>query len=79
VVGAPDERLGEVPVAYVVGSASDDELERLCRDHLAPYRIPVAYHHIDALPRNEVGKILRRTLVNKNEEGGADGRADAGA
>ncbi|HEX3564165.1 MAG TPA: class I adenylate-forming enzyme family protein [Acidimicrobiales bacterium] len=79
VVGAPDERLGEVPVAYIVGSASDDELDRLCRDHLVPYRIPVAYHHIDALPRNEVGKLLRRTLVNKNEGGGADARADAGA
>lgn len=72
VVGAPDERLGEVPVAYIVGSASDDELDQLCRDHLVPYRIPVAYHHIDALPRNEVGKLLRRVLVDQDREGGAD-------
>ena len=66
VVGVPDDRLGEVPVAYVVGSASGDELERLCRDHLVPYRIPVAFHHIDALPRSEVGKILRRALVGRD-------------
>jgi long-chain acyl-CoA synthetase len=72
VVGAPDERLGEVPVAYIVGSASDDELDQLCRDHLVPYRIPVAYHHIDALPRNEVGKLLRRVLVDQDREGVAD-------
>ncbi len=65
VVGVPDERLGEVPVAYIVGSASDEELEGLCRDHLVAYRIPVAYHHIDALPRSEVGKLLRRALVNR--------------
>jgi long-chain acyl-CoA synthetase len=67
VVGVPDERLGEVPVAYIVGSASDEELEGLCRDHLVAYRIPVAYHHIDALPRSEVGKLLRRTLVNRSD------------
>jgi acyl-coenzyme A synthetase/AMP-(fatty) acid ligase len=67
VVGVPDERLGEVPVAYIVGSASDDELERLCRDHLIPYRIPVAFHHIDALPRSEVGKLLRRVLISRTD------------
>jgi acyl-coenzyme A synthetase/AMP-(fatty) acid ligase len=67
VVGVPDERLGEVPVAYIVGSASDEELEGLCRDHLIAYRIPVAYHHIDALPRSEVGKLLRRALVNRGD------------
>jgi acyl-CoA synthetase (AMP-forming)/AMP-acid ligase II len=67
VVGVPDERLGEVPVAYIVGSASDDELERLCRDHLIPYRIPVSFHHIDALPRSEVGKLLRRVLISRTD------------
>jgi acyl-CoA synthetase (AMP-forming)/AMP-acid ligase II len=74
VVGAPDERLGQVPVAYIVGTASDDELERLCRDHLVPYRIPVAYHHIDALPRNEVGKLLRRALVDQDHGEGTTDR-----
>jgi acyl-coenzyme A synthetase/AMP-(fatty) acid ligase len=62
VVGAPDERLGEVPVAFVVGSASPEDLEELCRQHLVAYKVPVAFHYVDALPRSEVGKVLRRDL-----------------
>jgi acyl-CoA synthetase (AMP-forming)/AMP-acid ligase II len=64
VVGIPDERLGEVPIAFIVGDATDDELQQLCRDHLVPYKVPVAFHRIDALPRSEVGKVLRRELVD---------------
>ncbi len=63
VVGLPDERLGEVPVGFVVGDASDAELDQLCREHLVAYKIPVAYRHVDKLPRSEVGKVLRRELV----------------
>jgi acyl-CoA synthetase (AMP-forming)/AMP-acid ligase II len=63
VVGLPDDRLGEVPVAFVVGEAADRDLEILCRQHLVPYKVPVSFHHVDALPRSEVGKIQRRTLA----------------
>ena len=63
VVGIPDPRLGEVPIAFVVGGATDDELVALCREHLVPYKVPVTFHHVDALPRNEVGKLIRRRLV----------------
>jgi acyl-CoA synthetase (AMP-forming)/AMP-acid ligase II len=63
VAGLPDERLGEVPVAFIVGDAPDDELERLCREHLVAYKIPVAFRRLDALPRSEVGKVLRRALI----------------
>jgi long-chain acyl-CoA synthetase len=65
VAGVPDDRLGEVPVAYVVTSAAvaDAELVAICREHLAPYKVPVAFHRVDALPRSEVGKLLRRELV----------------
>ena len=63
VVGAPDDRLGEVPVAYLVGRPVDDAtLEALCRRHLVAYKVPVAFHWIDELPRNEVGKVLRSQL-----------------
>ena len=66
VVGVPDDRLGEVPVAIYVGSpVADSELEALCRQHLAPYKVPVAFHRVDALPRNEVGKVLRRELAER--------------
>ncbi len=63
VVGVPDERLGEVPVAFVVGTAPAEDLRRLCREHLVAYKVPVAFHQIDALPRSEIGKVLRRDLI----------------
>jgi acyl-coenzyme A synthetase/AMP-(fatty) acid ligase len=63
VVGRPDDRLGQVPVAYVVGSGvPEDDLVALCRHHLAAYKVPVAFEWIDALPRNEIGKVLRKEL-----------------
>lgn len=64
VVGAPDPRLGEVPVAFLVGRPVPDvELEALCREHLVAYKVPVAFHWIDELPRNEIGKVLRAELA----------------
>ena len=63
VVGVPDERLGELPVAFVVGTAPAEDLRRLCREHLVAYKVPVAFHQIDALPRSEIGKVLRRDLI----------------
>ncbi len=68
VVGVADARLGEVPVAFVVTTSlvvTDDELRAVCREHLAPYKVPVEFHRIDALPRSEVGKVLRRTLADR--------------
>jgi acyl-coenzyme A synthetase/AMP-(fatty) acid ligase/alkylation response protein AidB-like acyl-CoA dehydrogenase len=63
VVGAPDERLGEVPVAFFVGHAAAAALESRCRDELVAYKVPVAFHRVDALPRNEAGKVVQRDLI----------------
>jgi len=79
VVGLPDERLGEVPVAFVVGDASDAELDQLCRDHLVAYKVPAEFRHMDALPRSEVGKVLRRELVAIGTGGDSDPDLDASA
>lgn len=70
VVGAPDDRLGEVPVAFVVGDeVPDDELRAHCREHLVPYKVPTAFVWVAQLPRSEVGKVLRRELAASLAEG----------
>ena len=69
VVGAPDDRLGEVPVAFLVGRpVSDDDLDALCREHLVAYKVPAAFRWIDKLPRSEVGKVLRQELIRSLTE-----------
>jgi long-chain acyl-CoA synthetase len=68
VVARPDDRLGEVPVAFLVGTpVADGELDALCREHLVAYKVPAAYRWVDELPRSEVGKILRRQLSESLE------------
>jgi acyl-CoA synthetase (AMP-forming)/AMP-acid ligase II len=65
VAGAPDDRLGEVPVAFIVESepVTDEELEILCRARLAPYKVPVRFERVESLPRNENGKVVKRELL----------------
>ena len=40
-------------------------LERLCREHLAPYKVPVTFTVVDELARNDAGKLLRRELSRR--------------
>jgi acyl-coenzyme A synthetase/AMP-(fatty) acid ligase len=66
VVGIPDERLGEVPWAFVArtdDALSADDLMAWCRERLTPYRVPVRIVFVDALPRNDVGKVVKRDLA----------------
>ncbi len=65
VVGIPDETWGERVVAVVVGDASDDDLEHFTRQHLAGYKVPKTFKHVEELPRNAAGKILKRELRDK--------------
>ena len=70
VVAMPDDRLGEVPVAFVTGGPVDPAaLELLCRDHLVAYKVPVAFHLIDVLPRTEAGKVRRAELAARLQSG----------
>jgi acyl-CoA synthetase (AMP-forming)/AMP-acid ligase II len=66
VVARPDQRWGEVPVAFVVvspaASVTPDELIAHCGQHLARFKTPKAIHLIEALPRNPSGKVLKREL-----------------
>ena len=66
VVGVPDERLGEVGVAFVVarGGATVDteELIAWCRERMANYKVPRRVEVVDALPLNASGKVLKYEL-----------------
>ncbi|WP_030565809.1 long-chain-fatty-acid--CoA ligase [Streptomyces aureocirculatus] len=66
VVGVPDARWGEAVHAAVVlrpgARASPRQLLLFLRGRIADYKIPVAYHLLQALPRNPSGKILRRAV-----------------
>jgi acyl-CoA synthetase (AMP-forming)/AMP-acid ligase II len=66
VVGRPDARWGEVPVAFVVLrpgiTATSEALVEHCRNQLARFKVPKDVVFIDALPRNPSGKVLKREL-----------------
>ncbi|MFF1369247.1 FadD3 family acyl-CoA ligase [Streptomyces virginiae] len=64
VVGAPDERLGEVGVAYVVTSApvTAAELTAWTRERLANFKVPRRFTSLAELPRNAGGKLLKTEL-----------------
>ena len=69
VVAYPDERLGEVPVAYVVRSAdaSDESVTEAgliepLRGRIASYKIPRAVLFVDELPMTPSGKIRKIEL-----------------
>ena len=69
VVGVPDERLGEVGMAFVVprpGETIDpDELIAWAADEMANYKVPRRVEIVDALPLNASGKVLKYELRNR--------------
>jgi len=66
VVGVPDDRLGEVVVAFVVPSAATTTtpatLLQWCRDRLANFKVPRHVWIVESLPRGAVGKIAKSDL-----------------
>jgi O-succinylbenzoic acid--CoA ligase len=66
VIGLPDARWGQAPVAAVKlrpGAAPGEaQLLEFCRAQLAGYKLPRAIRFVDALPRNAAGKVLRERL-----------------
>lgn len=68
VAGKPDRRLGETVVAFVVPAnpaapPNTEDLRAYCRDRLAGFKVPVEWTFTEALPRNPMGKLLRRELA----------------
>ena len=66
VIGCADEEWGECVVALVVPEAGvapkAAELEGWCRERLAPYKVPRAWHIVAALPQNALGKVRKAML-----------------
>jgi acyl-CoA synthetase (AMP-forming)/AMP-acid ligase II len=66
VVARPDDRWGEVPIAFVAlqpgASVTEEQLIGHCQAQLAKFKVPKAITFIDALPRNPSGKVLKREL-----------------
>ena len=65
VVGQADPEWGEVVIAFVVprGAAPDSaELDALCLDNIARFKRPKRYVMVDALPKNNTGKVLKTGL-----------------
>ena len=66
VVGRPHPEWGEEVVAFVVArpgkTVAVAELDRLCLENIARFKRPKDYRFVDALPKNNYGKILKTEL-----------------
>ncbi|PHP64595.1 hypothetical protein CSC94_23505 [Zhengella mangrovi] len=76
VVGVPDPKWGEHPRACIVprdgASISVDSITAFCAGRLAKYKFPKSIHTLEMLPRNSMGKVLRRTLREQFWEEGKE-------
>ncbi|KRE89194.1 long-chain fatty acid--CoA ligase [Frateuria sp. Soil773] len=69
-VGVPDEHSGEVVKLFVVRkdpNLTEEALKQFCRENLTGYKRPKLIEFRDALPKTNVGKILRRELRDEKK------------
>jgi len=66
VIGVADVEWGQRVVAVVVtrpgATLSAEELGEFCRERLASFKKPDLFHFVEALPKNQMGKILKKDL-----------------
>ncbi len=65
VVGIPDEKSSEVPMAFIVTSdaaITEEDVIAHCREGLTNYKVPKRIEFVDDIPKSPVGKVLRREL-----------------
>ena len=65
VFGLEDDEYGHVLVAFVVGTASAEDVRAACKRELASYKVPRRIDVVDELPRTSTGKVLKRELVEQ--------------
>ncbi|RUL66726.1 long-chain-fatty-acid--CoA ligase [Dyella dinghuensis] len=69
-IGIPDEHSGEVVKIFVVRkdpALTEEKLKEYCRENLTGYKRPKVIEFRDALPKSNVGKILRRELRDEKK------------
>jgi long-chain acyl-CoA synthetase len=72
-VAQPSEHSGEVVALFVVKkdpNLTEQDVIEHCRKYLTGYKVPKAVYFRDALPKTNVGKILRRALRDELKKGG---------
>lgn len=71
-VGVPDEYRGETVKAYIVfkegQTTNQEELNLWCRERLAAFKVPRIYEFRDSLPKSMIGKVLRRKLLEEEQD-----------
>lgn len=65
VIGLPDETWGEAITAVVVGTAGEDAIRAACRAVLPGYKCPKRVIFAESIPRNGIGKVLKRELLER--------------
>jgi len=69
VIGVPHEEWGEVPMAILVlkqgEKATPDEIMEYCRERIASFKRPRSVVFVSELPRNPMGKVVKRELRQK--------------
>ncbi len=77
VVGRPHPEWGEEVVAFVVArpgaEIATEALDRLCLDHIARFKRPRQYRFVEALPKNNYGKVLKTELRQLLTEAPSEG------
>ena len=77
VAGVPDSKRGETVKAYIVlregETSTREEIRAFCKENLAPYKVPTLVEFRDSLPKSQVGKVLRRLLVEQELAESAQG------
>ncbi|SVA93896.1 uncharacterized protein METZ01_LOCUS146750, partial [marine metagenome] len=75
IVGAPDERLGEIAVAFIVPAKQTDPTEadliNWAREHIANFKVPRQVIFVENLPTNASGKVLKfelRESINNSKQ-----------
>jgi HIP---CoA ligase len=73
VIGIPDERLGEVGMAFVVTRSGDPavgaEILAWCRHEIANYKVPRAIEVVDEPPVNATGTVVKDELRARVSQG----------